>query len=104
MTEPTPKKRNMKKVNQHRESIREKFGIPDDKQVEINRLRAALSARAAEIREVLEGLRFRHGCWCELPPNAGSLDHTAACLAAQRLYEKLQPTLPTENPGSSFQE
>lgn len=42
------------------------------------------------VRECLEGLRFRHGCWCELPPNAGSPDHTSACLAAQQLMERLK--------------
>lgn len=93
MTEP--KRRNMKPVNQHRESIREKFGIPDDKQVEINRLRAALSARDAEVREVLEGLVTYAGtsekCWCRIR-KGGSPEHSSSCDAAQALFEKLQPT------------
>jgi hypothetical protein len=29
--------------------------------------------------EALDGLRQRHGCFCELPPNAGSPDHTLEC-------------------------
>jgi hypothetical protein len=33
----------------------------------------------ARLREALEGLRQRHGCFCELPPNVGSPDHTVEC-------------------------
>lgn len=61
-----------------------------------DRIASALSARDAEVREVLEGLsrvlRFRNGppqrCWCE-DPNS-NWTHTPACVAARALYNRLQ--------------
>ena len=41
--------------------------------------RDALLAERDRLREALEGLRQRHGCFCELPPNVGSPDHTVEC-------------------------
>lgn len=50
----------------------------------IQRVTAYANQRDAEVREVLEGLRGRSGCWC------GTFDnHSPECLAARALYEKL---------------
>lgn len=47
----------------------------------------ALSARDAEVREVLEGLRahINQDCWCR----TCSEGHSSACLAARALFERL---------------
>jgi hypothetical protein len=53
-----------------------------------------IDAELAEVREVLRGLvvSFPSGecCWCALPPNAGSPDHTLDCERARALYSKLR--------------
>jgi len=41
--------------------------------------RNELREEVGRLREALEGLRQRHGCFCELPPNVGSPDHTVEC-------------------------
>lgn len=54
----------------------------------------ALSSRDTEIREVLEGLRNNHGCWC---PGSEEYEFEApficgpSCHAARALWAKLQP-------------
>lgn len=47
----------------------------------------------SEIREVLEGLMVWRGeCWCrDARPPSRRGTHLPACLATQRLWEKLQP-------------
>lgn len=49
-----------------------------------------LLKRLDEVREVLDGLRQRYGCWCELPPNTGSPDHAVECERASAASEKLR--------------
>lgn len=66
--------------------------------------RIAQTIRDREVREVLEGLRGNGGCWCPDGNPLGMLDHAVVCLATRTLYDKLQPALPTENPGSSVPE
>lgn len=56
------------------------------------RLITLLSARDQEIKEVLEGLAThqigsRRPCWC--PPDYESEPHSAACLAARKLWEEV---------------
>jgi hypothetical protein len=55
---------------------------------------AAIDVELQEVRDVLRGLvvSFPYGecCWCALPPNAGSVDHTLDCERARALYEKLE--------------
>lgn len=59
-----------------------------------NRIASALSSRDREVREVLEGLRNNHGCWCpgseeyEFKPPFVCGSH---CQRARALYTKLQP-------------
>ncbi len=62
---------------------------------DVNYVLAELSARDAEIREVLEGLATGEvggeNCWCPDPFRADEEIHDVHCLATQRLWEKLQP-------------
>lgn len=64
---------------------------PSDRPVDAES--TALSSRDAEIKEVLEGLAThqigsRRPCWC--PPDYESKPHSAACLAAHALWEKVR--------------
>ena len=59
---------------------------------DVNTLLAIISSRDADIKEVLEGLAThqigsRRPCWC--PPDYESEPHSATCLAARALYEKV---------------
>lgn len=55
---------------------------------------STLASRDAEVREVLEGLRNSHGCWC---PGSEEYEFREPfvcgpdCKRAQALYEKVQP-------------
>lgn len=65
----------------------------------IDMIASALSSRDTEIREVLEGLRFRYsGCWCpNRHPGLGeTMPHEPACLAARGLWERVQGTVNEE--------
>lgn len=95
MTDPT---------SEHREQAREivrawlltsnPHHLVSHKQRLIERISTALSVRDTEIREVLEGLRNNHGCWC---PGSEDYEFKAPfvcgsdCERARNLYAKLQP-------------
>lgn len=72
----------------------------------VDRIATALSSRDTEVREVLEGLRNNHGCWC---PGSEEYEFEApficgpSCHAARALYAKLQP-LQSENPPDTLRE